>query len=100
MCWLWAGLGRREVRARTPRAHPQGPVRHQQQAGGAAAGAALTWGRACTTVSSRARIPVAIFNSFSTAGDMEPAHSAQAQGAGMRVCAVCKWHKNVGAATR
>lgn len=25
-----------------------------------------TWGRACTTVSSRARMPVAIFSSFST----------------------------------
>lgn len=35
-------------------------------------GAALTWGRACTTVSSRARIPVAIFNSFSTVGETRP----------------------------
>lgn len=26
----------------------------------------LTWGRACTTVSSRALMPVAIFSSFST----------------------------------
>ena len=35
-------------------------------------GAALTWGRACTTVSSRARIPVAIFRSFSTVGNTQP----------------------------
>lgn len=64
-----------------------GPVRHLRQPGGPPGGGTLTWGKACTTVSSRARIPVAIFSSFSTAGDTPPAHSAQGSGgARVRVC--------------
>lgn len=46
---------------------------------------ALTWGRACTTVSSRARIPVAIFNSFNTVGDIQPWLSVQAMSVYTRV---------------
>lgn len=64
---LLADLERREVTARAP----QGAQRDTDdgQVGGEAA---LTWGRACTTVSSRARIPVAIFKSFSTVGNTQP----------------------------
>ena len=66
-----ADLKRREVTAHAP---PAGPQRAQRgtKDGQVRGGAALTWGRACTTVSSRARIPVAIFRSFSTVGDTPP----------------------------
>lgn len=69
--WLRGDLKRREVTAHAP---PAGPQRAQRGTadGQVGVGAALTWGRACTTVSSRARIPVAIFRSFSTAGNTQP----------------------------
>lgn len=54
----------------------------------AAEGAALTWGRACTTVSSRARMPVAIFSSFSTVGETQPGPLSPGQwGVRVHACA-------------
>lgn len=65
--WFRADLERREVTAHAPQGGQCDT--DDSQVGG---GAALTWGRACTTVSSRARIPVAIFRSFSTVGNTQP----------------------------
>lgn len=70
-----------------PPAGPQGAQRGtgDGQVGG---GVALTWGRACTTVSSRARIPVAIFKSFSTVGDTPPGPLSPGQ-RGQACASVC-----------